>query len=251
MHRRLLTLLGHGWRFLRVQAVNHGSGMRYRFRCTVSRENAYTSADGPGRAFGVSMTRTPGSLASSSSDRKPPSGIGGQARPIRIGMRYVRSDCSGETNRNLLSPDQEAKEGPIRDRGAHRSTVKPRPRPRGSRPGGIAGIHPQPLTVRRQASHVDHRVVDRLPQTGSIFPHAVGKSVSAFSGSEQNLTIWHKQRTIAFRIGDRPRRRAPVDGRDPEPSLALRIQRSNYDAPAIRGNIKASGVFSRKRRYRT
>ena len=58
----------------------------YKFRCTVARENAYTSADGPGVASKASTTRTPGSVASSDAEWKPPGGIAGNISPCGKAM---------------------------------------------------------------------------------------------------------------------------------------------------------------------
>src|SRR5437879_6083759 len=68
----------------------HGIGIRYRLRCTVPREKAYTSDLWPGATSYTSITRAPGSLAISASDWNPPAGIGGNIRPGDNGTTYVR-----------------------------------------------------------------------------------------------------------------------------------------------------------------
>src|SRR4029077_19446096 len=50
---------------------DHGTGTRYRLRCTLSRVNAYISAVGPGTTLPKGMTRAPGSFKISCSDGSP------------------------------------------------------------------------------------------------------------------------------------------------------------------------------------
>src|SRR6185369_3446306 len=78
--------------------------MRYRFRCTVSRENAYTSGVGPGAGSVASITRAPGTAAISAPDAKPVAGILGSGWPRGTGTAYVRPDTV--MNRSLPSRDQ-------------------------------------------------------------------------------------------------------------------------------------------------
>src|SRR6476619_4018314 len=81
----------------------YGSGMRYRFRCTVARENAYTSGVGPGAGSVTSITRAPGTAAMSAADAKPLGGILGSGWPRGTGSAYVRPDTV--KNRRLPSRD--------------------------------------------------------------------------------------------------------------------------------------------------
>ena len=50
---------------------DHGTGTRYRLRCTLSRVKAYISAVGPGTTLLKGITRAPGSFNISCSDGSP------------------------------------------------------------------------------------------------------------------------------------------------------------------------------------
>lgn len=73
----------------RARLNAYGIGMRYKFRCVVSRENAYTLEVGPGARSAASIINTPGSLAISASVWKPLAGISGSRRPGSNGITYV------------------------------------------------------------------------------------------------------------------------------------------------------------------
>ena len=51
--------------------AGHGTGTRYKLRCTLSRVKAYVSAVGPGSTLLDGITRAPGSFKISCSDGSP------------------------------------------------------------------------------------------------------------------------------------------------------------------------------------
>jgi hypothetical protein len=156
--------------------VTHGTGIRYRLRWVVPRENAKTLGDGPGTTFRISVLRAPGRPANCCSELNPPAGIGGKASPRGNGTIYVRPSANGNSERdNHLPP------------GDHCKLILSLIRTGGPAQGkGISGcrfiarkVSPShdPPAVRRNSAQNEDRLFDRLLHPRTIRPNTVSNPV--------------------------------------------------------------------------
>src|SRR4029078_2687511 len=70
-----------GSRICLLTTPDHGTGIRYRLRCTLSRVKAYVSAVRPGATSVDAITRTPGRFTISCSVGSPSIQLSGRGRP--------------------------------------------------------------------------------------------------------------------------------------------------------------------------
>src|SRR5207253_1556762 len=92
----------------------HGTGTRYKLRCTLLRVKAYISAVGPGATSLAGITRTPGSFKISCSDVSPWTIVSGTKWPGANGKTYALSKLFAvipRTNKCFPSPDHSSHVG--------------------------------------------------------------------------------------------------------------------------------------------